>query len=109
MKVITTHEMSAWRLAWNQEESALIGDDLKWLTISTPPVDREAWESWAATRAAAETKPRRDHFGYCWDTQKEAAAVARVVNAALKVERPLPEWAKQALAAGWPMPKGWKP
>lgn len=24
-------------------------------------------------------------------------------------ERPMPEWAKQAMAAGWKTPKGWKP
>lgn len=50
--------------------------------------------------------------GFYWDSRDRAQAALRSVNAALKIAKaatPWPEWAKQALAAGWKQPKGWKP
>lgn len=47
-----------------------------------------------------------------WYSKSGAAAALRVAKAAVaaaKSNRPLPEWAQQALAAGWKAPKGWKP
>ena len=54
----------------------------------------------------------RNHDGYRWETRGDAQRALRAAKAALLDARskvPLPDWAKQALAAGWKMPKGWKP
>lgn len=46
------------------------------------------------------------------ESAMEAYAFAQRLEAELKASRDnaeWPEWAKQALAAGWKAPKGWKP
>lgn len=49
----------------------------------------------------------------CWGHADGVATLIRegidTLIKADKAERPLPDWAKQALAAGWKMPKGWTP
>ncbi len=54
---------------------------------------------------------QRDARGFFWETDAAAKSALRVAKAAIKagVDRPLPDWAQQALAAGWTAPKGWKP
>lgn len=93
------------------EEGAEVGD----CPISgrgPEPDDRSDWECWVAERIAAESgaaTPRRC-YGFRWETRSQATAVLRQIKEAWRHrERPLPDWAKQALAAGWKAPKGWKP
>lgn len=67
-----------------------------------------------ASRAAydAATPCEVAHSGYKWATTSEATKALRAANAALKVAQSkvsVPGWAQKALAAGWKMPKGWKP
>jgi hypothetical protein len=54
---------------------------------------------------------QRDARGFFWDTRSAAQSALRVAKAAIKagVDRPIPDWARQALAAKWTPPKGWKP
>jgi hypothetical protein len=54
---------------------------------------------------------QRDASGFFWDTRSAAQSALRVAKAAIKagVDRPIPDWARQALAAKWTPPKGWKP
>jgi len=73
-----------------------------------PPKDREDWEYWAANKAARDIKPKRDNRAFWWETKSEVVAALATIKLALKQERPLPDWAKQALAAGWKAPKAWK-
>jgi hypothetical protein len=50
--------------------------------------------------------------GYGWESKKKATAFKTLLTATMKnlqEERPLPEWTKEALKAGWKAPKGWKP
>jgi hypothetical protein len=47
-----------------------------------------------------------------FDSTSVAREALRAVNARLnldKANKPLPEWAKKALAEGWKPPKGWSP
>ena len=53
-----------------------------------------------------------DHNSYFWETRAQAQRALRLLKAELKAARdntPWPDWAKQALAAGWKAPKGWGP
>lgn len=100
-----------YRLRWfiedDQEEAHALGEVMS--ILSEPePKERGVWEDWKAHQIVSEMKPARDRYGYFWDTKKDAEAVLRLVREALKQDRPLPEWAKTALAHGWKPPKGWK-
>jgi hypothetical protein len=47
-----------------------------------------------------------------FESMSMAKAALRAINVALhyqREQRPLPEWAQKASAAGWLPPKGWKP
>lgn len=52
---------------------------------------------------------------FVWETRKAVTAALRAVKTALKADKsarknkPWPEWAKLASAAGWKAPKGWMP
>jgi hypothetical protein len=47
---------------------------------------------------------------YRFQRLTDVRKLIRYCEEALQVEGPeLPDWAKQALAAGWTAPKGWKP
>jgi hypothetical protein len=110
--LIITEERGAYRIAWYLPEDGDIGGSLgqdKNDGIGDTPNDDGDWEHWAASKAVRATGARRDSMSFCWDSRSEAAAALRFAKAALKQERPLPEWATKALAEGWPMPKGWKP
>jgi hypothetical protein len=57
----------------------------------------------------------KDGSGFLWSSEREARAVLKNVKAAIRIyhdqmaNRPWPEWAEKALAAGWKSPKGWHP
>lgn len=74
-----------------------------------PPKDRDEWEHWAASKAVRATEGfARNSTGGYWETENQARSALRVAKEALKQPRELPAWAKQALAAGWKPPKGWR-
>lgn len=64
-----------------------------------------------AKKHARETGGRyQKDRGWVWETEKAAREFAYRLEAELKAaksNRPLQEWEKQALAAGWKPPKGW--
>lgn len=73
------------------------------------PKEREAWEHWAASKAVRSAPGVQiDSCSAWWESKNEALGALRIAKAALKQQRPLPEWATMALAAGWVAPKGWK-
>jgi hypothetical protein len=96
------------KLAWFEdgEEGGFLGQDPDDGT-GKPPVLRESWEHWAASKAVRPAS--RDDLGFFWESIGEARSALAKARAALKFERPLPEWAQTAIANGWKAPKGWKP
>jgi len=111
-KLIAYEERRAWHICWVLEDDlgGALGQNRSDGTGPAPD-DRDDWEHWAACKAIREMDrpPKRDSVGFCWDTQSGANAALRIARAALKFERPLPEWASTAIANGWKAPKGWKP
>jgi len=71
-----------------------------------------AAREWVSTHPSAS----RGHDGYEFESEASAKKFCAAMRAALKAADaeydtgvPWPEWAKQATAAGWKPPKGWKP
>lgn len=74
-----------------------------------PPEDKDAWDHWAASKAVMGLPGAdRDGTSTFWETEAAARVALRLAKAALKQVKPLPDWAKTALAEGWKPPKGWK-
>ncbi len=65
----------------------------------------------AAEQAVKDMKDGREENGaFFWESRSSAAKALKVAKEAVKNrERPLPEWAKKAIAEGWKAPKGWQP
>ena len=95
-----------WYLAEDEDIGACLGEGHPHSTDSKDEND-------IASRAAFEAGPCTVYSdGYRWESRADVHRALRAANAALADARskvPLPDWAKQALAAGWKMPKGWKP
>ena len=110
-----------WRISWLLAEDRDIGGSLGQADKDgrgSAPADRDDWGHWAASKAVREAPVEagrpdgRDTIGFYWKSKAGVQAAMRIVKAALKAgqdARPLPGWAKQAIAAGWKAPKGWKP
>lgn len=110
----TSDYYGQWRLAWYLSEDddfgACLGDDG---VPDRRPEPRGDYEHYLATWVAARTRGvQQDSDGLYWESKTQAQAALRAVNAGLKAARdarPLPDWAREALAAGWRAPKGWQP
>lgn len=65
----------------------------------------------AAEEAVKDMKDGREEGGaFFWESKSGAAKALRVAKEVVKNrERPLPDWAIKAIAAGWKAPKGWEP
>lgn len=97
------------RICWwiDGEEGAHLGDYL-----SGGPSPPEDDDHYIATEAALTVEAETDCAGLYWETRAAASKALTAAKAALKAHRsakPWPEWAKQALVAGWKAPKGWQP
>lgn len=108
---------SRYAIAWivyeeefGEDIGSYLGD--MWDTVKDlkeAPVEREMNEIWLAEHTAYRFNPNIDSYFY-WNTRAQALDVLRAVRFALKnIDRPLPEWAKEALSHGWKAPRGWKP
>jgi len=110
----------SWRLRWfiveDDSEGAVLGEyeplsneEIELQLSKQKGGDRDYYVSELAVLDAPGRQ--RDPYGHFWESEKEAKAALRIVKAALKNDGggPMPDWAKQALAAGWKPPKGWKP
>jgi hypothetical protein len=99
-----------WEVHLDDDEIDLggcLGDDATRETPE-PPTDREGYETWLAEKLARESGAERDVIGFYWETEAKAKKVLSQIREGWKQDRPLPEWARTALAAGWKPPKGWK-
>ena len=77
--------------------------------LGEPPADRGNWEHWIACKTVRELEGVViDDRGAAFETQAQAKKALQAVKFALTQDRPLPEWAKTAIAEGWKAPKGWK-
>lgn len=97
-----------WLIVDDGEEGAHLGD---YLDGSCPAPDKNS-EHYIATEAARVVGAEFDSIGLYWHSNAAASKALAAAKAALTIHRsakPWPEWAKQALAAGWKAPKGWKP
>lgn len=103
-------------LAWFEdgEEGLRFGESEECEARANPPEDRELAEHWHAYRAAkaAANPVECSSCLLLWESHSAAVVARTAARAAVKVansDRPWPEWATQALAAGWKAPRGWKP
>lgn len=103
-------------LAWFDEdgEGLRFGECSEVEDAAAAPKERDLAEHWHAYRAALTvgdcSKIARGTLQ--WESQSRVVAARAAARAAVKLATakvPWPEWAKQALAAGWKPPKGWKP
>jgi len=99
-----------YRIQWYLVEEDDIGATLGEEPISKSPSKSEDWENWKANTIAASRHPEKVLEGFYWNSRSDATAILREINLAFKVkeDKPFPEWAQQALKAGWKPPKGWK-
>jgi len=75
----------------------------------TPPEDSEdTFESWIAEKMCKDAGVEIDTFGFYWDSRTAASKMLKAIKESIKQKKPIPEWAKKALEAGWTPPKGWK-
>jgi len=104
-------ETGRYRIQWafpDGELGGYLGQD-KNDGSEDPPEDRDAWDHWAASKAVMGLPGSdRDDTSTFWETEAGARVALRLAKAALKQVKPLPDWAKTALAEGWKPPKGWK-
>jgi hypothetical protein len=109
-KLVITEERYSFFIQWEEDDD--LGGYLcqsKTDGMGDPPKDRDEWEHWVASRAVRSAPGyKQGSFGAYWESEKEARAALRIAKEALKQDRPMPEWATTALAAGWKPPKGWK-
>lgn len=99
----------SWYLPEDEDIGGSVGDEVfTEKDLTNPDFDRDCV---VAYMAAKETAGVDRDTGFYWDTEAKAKAALRIVRAALKADggAPMPDWAIRALAAGWKMPKGWKP
>jgi len=109
-------ESKGFRIRWidpeDGEEGGAVGDARdEYKKAPDPNKDRDAWEVYIVETALKDLdpKPEFDLEGYFWDNKREAHAAFRIAKAALEQEKPMPDWAKKAVAEGWKPPRGWKP
>lgn len=103
------------RIGWDfdGEEGGVLGDGHKKFTASdlAKATSEDRDHILATMTAAACPGVERDNDGFYWTSRKAAAGALRVIKAAIKADggAPWPAWTKEAIAAGWKAPKGWKP
>lgn len=111
---IESRDAYTYYLQWitDGEEGACIGDEL-YDAADLAKADKDMRWFVAATIAVAGMKPkperRKGGYGFEFDSKTRAKEALRLAKAAKNHPYPMPEWATQAIAAGWKAPKGWKP
>jgi len=114
---ITDGDHGQYRLQWYIAEyddyGSIVGEGSPPEFVERDSDDEDAlvnWECWKSHEVAAKSKGvQKDSGGFYWESKSLAQAALKLINAELKADRPLPEWAKTAIANGWKAPKGWKP
>lgn len=98
---------SVYYIAWFFDDEFSVGAILG----ENPNDGKGKTEHAAACRAVKMFGPGRDGYGWYFSDKTTALVARRAARAAVRAHRgkSLPAWAKQALAAGWKKPRGWKP
>lgn len=109
LAIVNSYDRRGWALAWVDEDGE--GSHVGEWAPKAPLITRDDYESAAVFYAA---KPFADYHrngqDFVFSSSRTAREALRAAKLALKnVDVPMPEWAKQAAAAGWRPPKGWKP
>ena len=100
-----------YRLSWYLPEDdgigGNVGDEIDLKTLAACDVDCAI----AYLAVAKLNGIERDARGFFWSTHAAAQSALHVAKVAINAgaDRPLPDWARQALAAGWTAPQKWKP
>lgn len=109
-------ERDGYGIAWFDEdgEGLRLGDSPESENCPTPPKNPDLAEHWHAYQAAIKSLGVELSWNAAprWDSMSSAKKALSAARAAVKIaasNKPWPEWARQALAAGWKAPKGWKP
>lgn len=98
-KLIVQEDRGVYRIFWwlaeEQDLGAELGDG-----------HEEGDDKHAVATRAAKTTPgvEKDSRSYYWESRSAASAALQIANAALK-NKPLADWERKALAAGWKPPK----
>lgn len=104
-----------WRIGWffADDNGSVLGDCGKSYTTAQLAAAKPDERYHIIATMTAKTCPgvERDRNGFYWTSRKAAAGALRVIKAAIKADggAPWPAWTKEAIAAGWKAPKGWKP
>ena len=102
-----------WYLAEEQEMGLLLGESWGRNARAKDAADvlEDELDTWAAEHAISKLPHSRQGAGcFEFESKTDAAAALRVAKAAIEAAhaaRPLEDWEKKALAAGWKPPKGW--
>jgi hypothetical protein len=110
--VVTEYSDGAFYIVWYLVEEQDFGRYVGEVDPKGPEPNRsthpDEWECWVAdTIAKADSNWINGEAGYCWESQAAAKKVLARINMAFKSPRPLRDWEKKALEAGWKPPKGW--
>jgi hypothetical protein len=113
-KLIIAEDRHGYRIRWALDDDPLDAGAILGERNAQDDEDAVARE---AVRHLQGTE--RDSWGYYWASLTAARAALRVAKAAVRVHRaaaalrgarrPLPRWAKVALAENWRPPRGWRP
>ena len=102
-----------WKLAeydvdWG-DMGAVIGEGgLDGILDTQPENTEDTFESWIAEKICKDAGVEIDASGFHWESKAAASKMLKVINEATKQKKPIPEWARKALEAGWTPPKSWK-
>lgn len=105
-----------WAIAeWDWEYGATLGDR-KYSRSGLQRVinagDEEDIDAMLAGLVAQDLNPGKDEWGFYWESKKDVAAALKQIQIGMKEYkkngcRPMPAWAKTALANGWKPPVDW--
>lgn len=110
-KLMVYEDRGVYRIGWylpdDDDMGITLGEDLKDINQCD---DKEHKAATQAVEALDDSVI--DQYGFYWESKSAAQKVLKVAKQAvenLNSATPIPEWARQALIAGWKAPKGWKP
>lgn len=111
-KLVVVERYSRYHIQWELDDGDDMGATLCESSgdgIGPAPTNRDDWLHWIACKTVRELPGfSKSANGAMFDTEKEARNALRIVKEAMKQDRQMPDWAKQALENGWKPPKGWK-
>jgi hypothetical protein len=110
-RLMVYEDRGVYRIGWylpdDDDMGITLGEDLRDIARCNDK------EHKAATQAIKDQEDMElDDNGFYWESKSKAQVALKIAKQAVKdldSGTQMPEWAKQALAAGWKAPKGWKP